>query len=132
MTDAEGERIADDIRRTLRLLVIATAVLAALLVGLVVWVYFDGRANDRALRRESDRNDRALAAESKRTTASLCAFRADLERRISDGEKFLKTHPEGLPRAEISAAELQRSIDGLKRTVTSLRSLECPPLVPVP
>lgn len=62
--------------------------------------------------------------ESERVTDALCTFRGDLERRAAQGEQFLEDHPHGIQ--GITASELRRSLEGQRRTVKSLRSLDCP------
>lgn len=57
-------------------------------------------------------------------THALCSLRADVQKRVTDGQAFLKTHPEGIP--GIPAPTLQSSITNSQRTVKALSSLICP------
>lgn len=59
------------------------------------------------------------------TRTSLCAFKGDLERRVTAGEEFLLKHPNGIP--GISAENIQTSLNNQRMTITALESggLEC-------
>jgi hypothetical protein len=59
------------------------------------------------------------------TRDALCTFRTDLEVRVASSRKFLDEHPEGLPKAGISAQQLSQSIRNQDRTVDALRGLDC-------
>lgn len=58
-----------------------------------------------------------------RTNASLCSFKADLERRVEATREFLLRNPEGIP--GISRAEFERSLASQESTIASLGSLHC-------
>ena len=57
------------------------------------------------------------------TAHALCALRDDVQSRVTQGNAFLKTHPNGF--AGISAPTLKSSIDNSQRTVDALGSLKC-------
>lgn len=57
-------------------------------------------------------------------TKALCAFRADLQSRVTSGNKFLKDHPKGIP--GISPTLIRTSIKNEQSTINSLSSLVCP------
>lgn len=104
MTDS----VADDIRRTLRRLTIATAALFVILILAVVWVL----------------------VENGKTTNALCDLRADLERRVHASEVYLddiRIHPENaIP--GITQAMVTRSLRDQRRSVDALSNLNCPPI----
>jgi hypothetical protein len=98
-----GETLGESIRRTLRILVIATIILYLIIGGLAIYSFSLSKAN----------------------TRGLCALRADAQDRIDQSEAFLKEHPKGIP--GISVQQLQRSTDNSRRTAKSLKGLTCPP-----
>lgn len=110
MTDPEAHitQTAEALRRTLRLLVIATAVLYLVSFAWGIKVYRDGQA----------------------TEETLCAFRADLITRVVQSAAFLKDHPKGTP--DIPAETIISGINNQLRTITSLRGLNCSDIAPVP
>jgi len=55
------------------------------------------------------------------STASLCALKGDLHRRVESSQRFLIDHPNGIP--GISAKQIKDGIDNQKRTIRSLRFL---------
>jgi hypothetical protein len=65
----------------------------------------------------------ALAVLTFQSTASLCALKGDLERRVESSQQFLIDHPNGIP--GISAKQIKDGIDNQKRTIRSLRFLLC-------
>ena len=67
----------------------------------------------------------ALVAQksARQTTKALCILRGDLESRVSQSQRFLKEHPNGV--AHIPAATIQMSISGQKRTIKALSILRC-------
>lgn len=61
-----------------------------------------------------------------RTHTGVCRLKDDLQTRVANSEAFLRAHPDGIP--GISAKQIQLSVDGQKRTITSLRVIgPCPP-----
>lgn len=56
-------------------------------------------------------------------TDSLCTLRGDLQRRVEQGQEFLKENPEGIE--GIPPETLQQSIEGQQRTITALSTLDC-------
>jgi hypothetical protein len=91
-----------------------------MIVGLVVailalGVYGYVRLNDRA-------------NEARDTHTALCIFRGDLQSRVDQTEAYLQEHPQGFP--GVPKATLLQSLNGQKRTVTSLSILRCPPPSP--
>lgn len=105
--------IGTSIQKSLRNLTIAVGV--CLIIALGVGVY----AVSLAVR---------IGEESEKTTAALCTLRQDLQVRVDATERFLVDHPKGF--AGIPAVQLRQSLDGQKRTIAALSSLECPPRVP--
>jgi hypothetical protein len=67
------------------------------------------------LRVQVDRNNQ--------TTEGVCALRADLERRVALGVKYLETHPNGA--LGLKPEEIRAGIDNQQRTVTALGDLDC-------
>jgi hypothetical protein len=61
--------------------------------------------------------------EANQNTRALCALRHDLEQRVSAGGRFLADHPRGIP--GVPAKTLRQSIDGQRRTIRALRSVDC-------
>lgn len=92
---------AEEIRRTLRWLVIATVVLYFAMLGVAFYVYSSGKSN----------------------THALCAIRHDAQIRVAESQKFLDSHPNGF--LGISAAQIQQSITDSMQTVNALNGLNC-------
>jgi hypothetical protein len=57
-------------------------------------------------------------------TLALCAFRADLQQRVTSGEAFLKTHPQGI--LGIPAPTIRASLNNQEATLRTLAPLICP------
>lgn len=112
MTERGGE-VADAIIRQLRWLTVAVLLCLALSVSVGVFAIAQSIK---------------VANDSDRTVAALCTFRADLQSRVDQTERFLVDHPKGF--AGIPRATLQQSADGQRRTIVALRSLQCPPPTP--
>lgn len=66
-----------------------------------------------------------VALEGRKSHDAVCALRADLIRRVGDTEAFLKTHPNGIPKAGISRADLERNLKGQRDTIHALRGADC-------
>lgn len=64
-----------------------------------------------------------VQALSTRTNDALCTLRGNLEQRVVDTEAYLEEHPNGFP--GVSAADLQRSVDGQRSTIAALSDLDC-------
>lgn len=62
--------------------------------------------------------------QARQSKDSLCALRADLERRVKSSEQFLVEHPRGIP--GISAKTIRDGIDNQLRTIRALQGLSCP------
>lgn len=112
MTEQEKADIAAQLRRTLRVLGIATVALYLVVVVAVFLVYRDANQKRDALRRDEVN-----------TTAALCALRVDVERRIESSQGFLKEHPDGIP--GFNAAAVKASLVNSQRTVKALSGLTC-------
>jgi hypothetical protein len=95
--------IGQTILKRLRVLTWATVVVAAMLIGVVGYVY----------------------VHQSRTTDALCTFKRDLVQRRQQSQNFLKAHPKGA--FGFSPAQIQQGIDNYGRTVDSLSPLHCPP-----
>ena len=92
---------AEEIKRTLRGLVIATVVLYLAMVGVAFYVYSNSRDN----------------------TKALCAIRHDAQVRVTESQAFLNAHPNGF--LGLSASQLQQSINDSDQTVNALSGLGC-------
>ena len=57
------------------------------------------------------------------TNSALCALKADIQRRYDNGVSFLERNPQGIP--GLSAAEIGRSLESQRSTLTALDSLKC-------
>lgn len=68
---------------------------------------------------QNTKTDRQAA----QNTASLCALRLDLERRVRQSESFLADHPEGF--AGIPAGTIRIQVSGQRRTIKALAGLDC-------
>lgn len=87
-------------------------ILTLVLIGVVI--YFSAISNNK-------QND--LVKQGAESHEALCIFKSDLERRIGDGEQFLRDNPNGIP--GIPEETLRNSIDNQKRTLASLAVLDC-------
>lgn len=54
---------------------------------------------------------------------SLCALRADLQRRVVSGQAFLHDHPRGA--FGFSTAQIAKGVHDQERTIRALRFLNC-------
>ena len=68
-------------------------------------------------------NAEELKTVATETHDSLCAFKADLDKRHTAGEQFLKQNPDGIP--GISAVQIQQSLNNQQDTLNSLATLDC-------
>lgn len=102
-----GKTVAESLQRSLRRLAVATVVLYLALISGGLKVYLDGKG----------------------TVDALCAFRQDIERRALASQDFLEEHPSGLPKAGITPKLILEQQANYQRTITSLKGLECEPLV---
>jgi hypothetical protein len=99
-----------------RVLAGAAAVLVVLMaINTLVAVQADGRASGAI--RSNRINQRA-------DTQALCNLRADVQRRVDAGHRFLREHPDGIP-GLIPAATLRANDANSQRTVDALSSLTC-------
>jgi hypothetical protein len=55
---------------------------------------------------------------------ALCAFRHDVQQRITTSEEFLREHPNGIP--GISPAMIRSNLAAQRQTVDALSVLNCP------
>jgi hypothetical protein len=99
---SEVSEFAHSIRRTLRLLVIATVVL---FIGLGSGAYVQYRY-------------------TQQTRHALCALRADKEQQAAASTLFLTTHPKGIP-GVIPAAAIKLGVENDQRTIVALGGLSC-------
>lgn len=111
MTD---RTIGDKILRQLQVLTFTVCACLVLSVGVAIYAWVDSgnKADD-------------IAGVASTTNTALCAFRNDVESRASQTAKFLADNPKGF--AGIPAATLRQSLQGQRRAVASLKSLDCPP-----
>lgn len=96
--------VAVEIRRTLRVLVVLTLVLYFGVAGLAIKTYSDSR----------------------RTEKSLCTLRTDLKKQVRASVAFLADHPEGLPKAGITAKQILDGVRARQSTIKALDRLNCP------
>lgn len=89
------------LRRGLRNLQVATAVLYVVLILAVGYFWWD----------------------SHRTKDAVCSFRSDLVARTAASEKYLADHPEGV--FGLSAAQIRSSLDSQRRTIAALGGAGC-------
>jgi TRAP-type C4-dicarboxylate transport system permease small subunit len=102
----ENEKANDTarrIQRSLNVLITTTVLVFLALLGMGVYVYTATRNNTRA----------------------LCAIKQDAEKRVSESQTFLVTHPQGIP--GISASVIQRGIDNAQAQVKALSDVNCKP-----
>jgi len=97
--------VATELRAGLSLLKRVTAVLVVVVVGASIagWLIVSDQATE--------------------TNQALCSLRADLQTRVETSQGFLRDNPDGV--VGIPAATLQQSIDGQKRTIQALSTLNC-------
>lgn len=103
-----GLGTAATIRKSLFKLMLATAVLYVALLGIVAYVYLDGKTTNNA----------------------LCSLRADLVTRVTSSIEFLKRNPEGI--RGISDEDILESISGQQRTIIALSNLDCGNTLKIP
>lgn len=96
----------DVLRRSLRRLMIATAVLYFMLVAGGLKVYLDSR----------------------NTTQTLCSLRQDLEVRVAGSIKFLQENPNGIPGVPVKT--IAEQIANQQRTIDALKNLDCDTTIP--
>jgi hypothetical protein len=103
VTEVKSSAVADSLRKTLRLLVIATIVLYLVMVGIGIKIWQDGKA----------------------TTDALCTYRADLITRVNASIAFLSEHPDGLPEAGVTAKSISDGINNQQHAILALADLNC-------
>lgn len=101
-TEGDIADIAEDVRRTLRWLVIATVVLFLALGGTVVYVL----------------------VQAGNTNTVLCTYRADLATRVVTTTEFLRDHPKGIP--GVPTKLLLDQIANQQRALLAFKDLSCP------
>ena len=97
--------------------VIGAVVFAMTVLGFMFWQSYRVGVNTQHLKQ--------VALE---THGALCAFKIDLTHRYDDGVKYLEDHGSGLTahgEVLITAAQIKRSLDSQKATLTSLAGLDC-------
>lgn len=105
--------VAEELQRDLRILKWAVAfLLVAVIIGTVVFSW-DAVRREREIRRVANQSHKAL-----------CAFKDDLQQRVSSGNAYLRTHPQGI--AGVTASEIRVSIFMEERTLHTLKALQCP------
>lgn len=110
----EQPTVAQSLQRGLRWLAAATVVLFLVVCALGIAGYNELQQG------QHDTEDLAVT-----TTGALCALRLDLQSRVDQAETFLKSHPNGF--AGLSPEAIQQQVDGQKRTIATLSTLQCPP-----
>jgi hypothetical protein len=108
---------------SVRLLVVATAMLYLALGAIGVWFYIDSvhRRNDVAAQAAR------IAKVARGTHDALCAFRGDLAARAQGSAKFLKDHPGDLILGTIHVprAQMLLTLKNQRATLASLDDLNC-------
>lgn len=104
-----GAELAASIRRTLRILLVATVVLFLAILAVAGYTYSVSRDNQDA----------------------LCVFRADLQQRISTTQEFLIKNKSEEPIPGVTRQTLLTNLQGQVRTVKAFSNLNCPALPPV-
>lgn len=97
-----SDDVAKSLRRTLRVLIVATLVLYIIMISFMIWTWSTGHTSKNA----------------------LCAIRLNAQVQLDQGKEFLKDHPNGLP-GLASPDDLQNNIDNYSATVTALSNLNC-------
>lgn len=106
MSQPEAKSAQDfiaEIRRTLRILVVATVALFIAIGAVGVYAYT-----------VADQNREAV-----------CNLRTDLERRIISGEKFVEEHPQKLQELGVTASQVSKEISNQRRTLEALGAVSC-------
>jgi hypothetical protein len=98
---ASPNETLETIQRTLRALVIATAVLYVLQFGGYLYVYVKARE----------------------TNSALCTFRTNIEEEAAASNVFLVEHPEGIP--GITPEAIREGVRRQESAITSLGRLSC-------
>ena len=91
----------EDLRRSLRRLVVATVVLYLFLGGVVLTNYLNGRTTNKA----------------------LCALRADLAQRAFTATEYLNKNPTAV--SEVQRRVIVGGIINQQRTIVALKDLDC-------
>jgi hypothetical protein len=65
-------------------------------------------------------NVSVVALEGKAGTAAVCAFRADLVRRVKSSEKLIRDNPGLIKRLGLTEAQVRSSINNQKQTVKAV------------
>ena len=102
-----GEDVVLEIRKTLRILALSTALLYLFVIGVLIFAWM----------------------EAAKTHAALCTFRSDLSTRLASTEKLLNDHPKADPvlvyGLRIPRATLVANAGNQRKGVDSLRNLDC-------
>jgi len=111
--------IAEDLKRALRNLTIATVVVYLVIIGAGLLALHDRDVQRGELRKVIGRTeDIALTA-----NVALCALRHDLELRVEESVQFLEENPDGIP--GISEETVAQSIANQRATIAALSGLSC-------
>lgn len=117
MTEDPGDKVdvGAEIKRALRLLVVASVVLYLGLAITGVVQFSIARTSREVAKTSRDDADRLEQA--------LCSLRSDLEVRVASSRAFLEQYPDGIP--GISPKLIQDGIDNQQRTIIALKDLHC-------
>lgn len=102
MTDQELS-IAEELKTGLRRLTIATVVLFVVILGVGVKVWLVGTASNDA----------------------LCAYRVDLQARVTQATEYLKDHPNGSKALGVTRQQLLVNISNQQRVISAFSGLSC-------
>jgi hypothetical protein len=128
--DTDGGRYTLIHTRTLHVLIGVAIYLALILTALLVMViisYGTNSSQNDKLRSQTHQlavQNNRLRKLSSENRIALCALRHDLKNRVETSTTFLEKHPNGALGYSAAAIELQ--IEGQKRTIDALGSLNCP------
>lgn len=102
-TAEDAQDFIQEIRRSLRNLVIATVVLFVALAAVGAYAYV-----------VADQNRQAV-----------CNLSVDLEHRVKTSEDFLQNHPDKIKQFGFTEAQVQKEIDNQRRTLDALGVVSC-------
>lgn len=100
---SNGNALIDDVRRTLRGLVIATVILFIALAAVATYGYITSNQN----------------------RIAVCNLDKDLQRRVDSSKDFLIKHPRGLSQLGVTRAQIVKEITNQERTLDALSSVSC-------
>lgn len=109
--------------RNISLSYLVLAIVASLILGVLGW----NIAQNRAVIDDVHDQQVKIAALAKSTNSALCSFKADLQRRIDNSQKYIDDVKAGRRQiiATITIAELETSVANQRATIRGLAMLPC-------